>query len=74
MYYLGSEKPLRLAIFYGIGGTFSLAIRIFFTSSSSIGEGLNYKIKCKIQVIKKAAAPDITSGPAAFKIDMLSIA
>jgi hypothetical protein len=29
MYYLEPEKPLRLAIFYGIGGNFNLAIRYF---------------------------------------------
>ena len=66
MYYLGSEKPLRLAKFYGIDGTFNLAIRILFTSSSSIGEDLNHKIKYKIQVIKKAAVPDFLPGTAAF--------
>jgi hypothetical protein len=28
MYYLGSEKSLRLAISYGIGGTFNFAIQV----------------------------------------------
>jgi len=32
MYYFNPEKPLRLAKFYGIGGTFNLAIQILFTS------------------------------------------
>jgi hypothetical protein len=31
MYNFLPEKPLRLAIFYGIGETFNLAIRILFT-------------------------------------------
>ena len=33
-----SEKSLRLAIFYGIGGTFNLAIRLLFTGSLTLWE------------------------------------
>jgi hypothetical protein len=36
MYDFLSEKSLRLAIFYGIGGTFILAIRILFARASDL--------------------------------------
>jgi hypothetical protein len=36
MYYLKPEKPLSLAIFYGIGGTFILAIWILFKILSTL--------------------------------------
>jgi len=37
MYDFLSEKPLRLAKFYGMGGTFNLAILILFTRASIDG-------------------------------------
>jgi len=42
MYDFLSEKSLRLAIFYGIGGTFNLAIWVLFTRASIVSSEKKY--------------------------------
>ena len=60
MYDFLSEKSLRLAIFYDIGGTFILAIWILFTRASKITGRRKYDRDFKQNAVSLCSEPDRT--------------